>query len=179
MGLKVIEDLFFQIRNKKSKYYSKEVSSQARNSGGGRYYAENCVAKINGGIKNVKEYLISIGSGSTGYTELYDFDNDIIYQKSNSNFLQNQNNNIRGTSFIFTINNVYYSIFGHYYQSSSYYYLMKYKFTTIDINNYQPTYTYYYNKNVVGQKVSYYASDSNKFFVFILIKTQIFINMDI
>ena len=65
------------------------------------------MTKINGGTKIGKEYLIGIGSGSTGYIELYDFDNDIIYQKSNSNVLLNQNNNIRGTSFIFTINNVF------------------------------------------------------------------------
>ena len=165
-GIKSDGKSFFKIGNIFSKYYSKEVSSQTGNSGGGRYYAENFVAKINGGANNGKEYLVSIGSGNSAYTELYDFDNEIIYQRSNSNFLENQNNNIRGTSYSFTSSSTYYSIFGHYYESSSYYYLMKYKFTKIDINNNLPTSNYYCNYNVVGQKISCYVSDSIKIFCF-------------
>ena len=125
------------------------------------------MAKINAGTNNGKEYLVSIGSGSTAYTELYDFDNDIIYQKSYSDILANQNDNIRGTSSTFkSSSGDYYSIFGHYCQSNSYFFLLKYKFTDIDINNNAPTKNYYYNTDVVGQKLSCYISDSNKIICF-------------
>lgn len=106
-GIKSNGRSFFKINNKKSKYYSKKVSSQTGNSGGGRYYAENFVAKIKGGTNNGKEYLVSVESDSKAYTELYDFDNDTIYQNSNTNFLINKNNNVKGTSFSFTSSNVY------------------------------------------------------------------------
>ena len=125
------------------------------------------MAKINGGTNNGKEYLVSIGSGSTAYTELYDFDNEIIYQKSNSDLLENQNDNIRGTSFTYkSSSGDYYSIFGHYFQSSGYFYLLKYKFTDININNNTPTKIYFYNMDIVGQKLSCYVSDSNKIICF-------------
>ena len=165
-GIKTNGRSFFKTKKGKSTYYSKEVSSQTGNSGGGRYYAENFVVKINGGTNNGNEYLVSIGSGNTAYAELYDFENDIIYQRSNSYFLYKINNNIRGSSSSFTSSNIHYSIFCHYYQSSNYYYIMKLKFTNIDINNYTPTYTYYYNMNAAGPKISCYVSGSFKVICF-------------
>lgn len=56
---------------------------------------------------------------------------------------------------------------------------MKYKFTNIDINNNLPTYTYYYNMNVVWSKLSCYASDSNRIVCFYTYKDTVVINMDI
>ena len=56
--------------------YSKNVSQNIN----GKFESTNIVIKLNGNVNNKKEYLISL-SKEDSYVEIYDFENDKIYQK--------------------------------------------------------------------------------------------------
>ena len=164
-GIKNNGRAFFEKNKETTNYYSIEVNSQQGNAGNGRYNSEICVVTINGGDDDGKEYLVSIGK-SPGYIELYDFTNNKIYQKSSVSFLGNENDSIRGSTFIFISNGIYYSVFCYFSQNIGYYYLNKYEFSSININKSVPTYKYYYNMNVFSKSISCFVTDSNIFICF-------------
>ena len=80
-----------------SYYYSIEASEQTGNSGNIRHEAEIFSVIINGGANNGKEYLVSIGNDNQ-YIELYDFDNNKIYQKSAYDLFGTKKTSIRGVA---------------------------------------------------------------------------------
>ena len=140
-----------------------EVSEQSGNDGNGRMEGEIFIAKING---DGNEYLVSVGRGN-GYTELYDFDNKKIYQISTTNFLGREMNNIRGETFIYESGNIYYVFFCYVNTSKKNFYINKFKFTSIDIKNNNPSNSdYYYNTDFVGKKISCYMTDLKYIFCF-------------
>ena len=133
-----MEGVFLLFKEKKTKFYSIEVNTQSGNSGNGRTEGEIFIAKINGGTNNGKEYLVSVGK-ENGYAELYDFNNSQIYQISTTSFLKREMNNLRGVVLNYTLNNINYIIIGYVTLGTiNYYYLYRFKFTSIDIKNNNP-----------------------------------------
>ena len=100
--------------------------------------------KING-KENENEYLISIAKDNSYYLELYDFENDNIYQLSPQTFFKNHQvynarafviNNISDSNnyyFILGINGFFYSV-----SQSPFFLLIKMSFQSKDIINYNP-----------------------------------------
>ena len=72
--------------NEKTYHFSIEAKVQVGNDNNQRLGAEILIAYINEGESKGKEYLVSIGMNNS-YTELYDFENDKIYQNLTSTFL--------------------------------------------------------------------------------------------
>ena len=157
-GIKKNGRSFFKGDKKKTKYYSIEVSTQEGNPGNARYYSEIFVAKINGGENDSKEYIVNVGKG-TGYTELYDFDNNKIYQRSSVSFLPKKSDSLRAASFTYNFNGIFYSNLYHYNEANDYYYLNKYEFTTYDIENDVPKKTSKYIPKAYGNTISCYLTE--------------------
>ena len=154
---------FFMNKGKSTRYYSMEVSEQSGNDGNGRLEGEIFIAKIN---EDGNEYLVSVGR-SNGYTELYDFDNKKIYQISTTDFLGREMDNIRGVSFSYESNNIYYVVFCYSNKSKKTFYFNKFKFTSIDIKNNNPSNSdYFYNTDFVGKKISCYMTDLKYIYCF-------------
>ena len=169
-GIKANGRSFFKIKGK-SKYLILEVDPQTGNPGNGRLDSENFIAKINGGDNDGNEYLVSV-SKENGYVELYDFENNKIYQRSTNTFLEFPMDGIRGTSSNFILNNIYYSLFGYSYSANNQYFVFRFKFTSLDISNNIPNYLYYYNNNVIGKRISCYIYGSTYFVCFYIYKNM-------
>ena len=112
---------------------------------------------------------MSVSKGN-GYAELYDFENNKIYQRSTNTLIEYPMDSIRGTSCNFKFDNIYYSLFGYSYSTNKQYFVYKFKFTSIDISKNTPSYLYYYNNNVIGKKISCYISGSSYFVCFYIYK---------
>jgi hypothetical protein len=98
--------------NRKTYYYSLQAKDQTGNNKNQRLEGEIFIATINEGVDKGKEYLVSIGKDNA-YTELYDFENDKIYQNSTQNFLNRTMDNIRGTVINYQLNEINYVLFGY------------------------------------------------------------------
>ena len=144
--------------NKKTYYYSIEAKDQIRNNNNQRLEAEIFMATINEGENKGKQYLVSIGINNS-YTELYDFDHDIIYQNQTSTFLSRQMNNIRGTVINYQLNNINYVLFGYINSYEHNFYINKLKFNEIDIGTSNPNLNYFNNSNTVGKTLSCFMTD--------------------
>jgi len=145
--------------NKRTYYYSLQAKDQTGNNNNQRLEAEIFIATINEGVDKGKEYLVSIGKDNA-YTELYDFENDQIYQNYSQKFLNRQMNNIRGTVIYYQLNNFKYILFGYINSYDYIFYIQKFKFKTIDIENNNPKLNYYYNTAAVGKTLSCFMTDS-------------------
>ena len=132
-GLKQNGRIFFEKNN--SNYFSMEVEEQLTNEGNGRNEAEVFIAKINNKEERVKEYLVSVGKWEE-YTELYDFEENKIYQISTNLLLGRKVDNL-GTSYNYILDNNNIVLFGYLAsESESYYlYLNLFNFTSKDIEN--------------------------------------------
>ena len=115
-------------------YYSIEASGQTGNTGNIRYEAEIFIATINGGENDGKEYLVSIGNDNQ-YMELYDFDNNKIYQKSAYDLFGTKKTSIRGVAINYQSNNDYLLLYGYLSDDGSNFHLKKLKFTSLEITN--------------------------------------------
>ena len=94
-------------------------------------------------------------------------DNKKIYQISTTDFLGREMDNIRGVSFSYESNNIYYAFFGYVKTSFKCFYFIKFKFTSIDIENNSPLNNdYFYNTDFVGKKISCYMTDSTNILCF-------------
>ena len=102
-GLKINGRKFF-ISNTSSNYFSMEAFNQTTNIGNGRNESEAFIVKIND-LDN-KEYLVSIGKWDE-YTELYDFEENKIYQISTYELLGKKVDNLgKSLGYILDNNNV-------------------------------------------------------------------------
>ena len=115
-------------------YYSIEASKQTGNNGNIRFEGDIFTAIINGGDNNGKEYLVSIGNNNQ-YIELYDFDNDEIYQKSTYDFFKTNKTSIRGVAINYESNKEYLILYGYLSDDGSKLHLKKLKFTSLEITN--------------------------------------------
>ena len=149
-----------KIDNKMTSYYSIEAKDQTGNNNNQRLESEVFIATINGGKNNGKEYLVSIGKGE-GYTELYDFENDLIYQSPTTDFLGQKMENLRGTVINYKLNNINFVILGYIFSSINYFYVKKFKFTSLDFIANKPNLNYFNNSQVVGKTLSCSMTDSN------------------
>ena len=159
-GLKKNGREFFNANdlNKKTYYYSIEAKDQIGNDKNQRLEAEIFMATINEGENKGNQYLVSIGSNSS-YTELYDFNNNKIYQNQTSSFLSRQMNNIRGTVINYQLNNINYVLFGYINSYEHNFYITKLKFNEIDIGTSNPNLNYFNNSNIVGKTLSCFMTD--------------------
>jgi hypothetical protein len=116
-----------------------EAKDQKGNEGNIRYEAEIFIATVYGDNNSVKEYLVSVPKGDR-YTELYDFDNEIIFQTTTEDFLKKPMNNSRGCVISYTsdIDNIRYNLFGFISSSDNNVNIKKFKFTSVDIKNNNP-----------------------------------------
>ena len=137
-GLKNNGRIFFSKNN--SNYFSMEAKDQITNEGNGRNEADVFIAKIN--IDNIineeqNEYLVSVGKREQ-FTELYDFNEDKIYQIS-TNLLFGRNVDNLGTSVNFKFDNFDVVLFGYLGEGDEsgtyYFYLHLLNFTNKDIEN--------------------------------------------
>ena len=115
-------------------YYSIEASEQTGNSGNIRHEAEIFSVIINGGANNGKEYLVSIGNDNQ-YIELYDFDNNKIYQKSAYDLFGTKKTSIRGAAINYQSNNDNLVLYGYLSDDGDNLHLKKLKFTSLEITN--------------------------------------------
>ena len=91
-------------------FYSIIVQNQ--DNGGKKYESEILIIKLNDGDEKDKEYIISM-TKSDAFAELYDFDNNKIYQKKMMNILGTTHQNLRQAALtIISSDNKYYSIYG-------------------------------------------------------------------
>ena len=93
-------------------YYSKNV--EMYDSKEEKFESEAIVIKLSGSINNRKEYLISTGNKES-YVEIYDFENNIEYKKSMTNFANGKYvGSFRNTAIsLISDDNNYYYIFGY------------------------------------------------------------------
>ena len=126
-------------QNLKTKYYSMEAKDQKNNKGNIRFEAEIFIATVYGSDNSVKEYLVSVPKGDR-YTELYDFDNNTIFQTTTEDFLKKPMNNSKGcvVSYKSDIDNIRYNIFSFISSSDKNVNIKKFKFTSVDIKNNNP-----------------------------------------
>ena len=126
-------------KNMKTKYYSIKAKDQINNEGNIRYEAEIFIATVYEDDNNAKEYLVSVPKGDR-YTELYDFDNDKIYQTTTQDFLQKPMNNSKGCVFSYKsiTDNITYNIFGFISSNDKSVNIKQFKFTSVDIKNNNP-----------------------------------------
>ena len=71
-------------------------------------------------------------------------------------------NSIRGETFIYESDKIYYVFFCYVNTNLKTFYINKFEFTSIDIKNNNPSNSdYYYNTDFVGKKISCYMTDLN------------------
>lgn len=86
-GLNSDGNYLFEKDNNGIYQVTKSVENQVGNTNSMRQYAENfCINLTENG--KIKEYIVSIANGEQ-YAELYDFENNMIYQKKTSELLGN------------------------------------------------------------------------------------------
>jgi len=136
-GLKQNGRIFFEKYN--SSFFSMEVKDQITNEENTRDESEVFVVAIKDDEFNEKEYLVNVGKFEQ-YTELYEFEENKIYQMPSKDFLNITMENI-GTSISYKIGNYNYILFGFLFQESEEvysFYLKQINFTSINITNYNP-----------------------------------------
>ena len=143
-------------------FNSIRVKDQEGNEGKGRYEGEIFFFRA-----NIQEYLISIGNNNQ-YTEVYDFDNNLVWFQSASNSLFGETiTGLRSAviNYELTENGIStsYLIFG--YISNSYFCLKKIYYP----NNIQNELIY---ENVTGTSVSCFMTDSHIIICFYLEKLE-------
>ena len=147
---------FFIKNGNESNYYSLEVDNQTENEGNGRFDAENFIITMNEGEYKGKEYLMSIAKDD-GYAELYDFDNDVIYQTPSENIIGRKRNNIRGEPINYISYSINYIIY--YYTNNSNYYIYKVDFPSINLTNANKVRKVY--EPNAGKKISCFRTTSS------------------
>ena len=160
--------------NKMTKFYYLEAKNQTENEGNIRYEAEIFISTINGGDYNGKEYLVSVGKGAR-YAELYDFDNDKIYQTKTYDFLKSKMDNSRSGVINFKSNNTYYSIFSFITSSLSLFNIKKLKFISLDIKENNPIINYNYRSGI-GKTTSCYITDLKYIVCFLIYESKTSVN---
>ena len=136
------------------------ASGQTDNPENGRYEGEIFIVKISN-----KEYIFSIGKGTTRFAELYDLDNEVILsQKKAIDFLDiDQLYNIRGSSSNYIISGNQYIFFPCINKGSDKYYfkLKKFLFSSTDFSNNNPVIKTYNYDSSSGQAISCFKTDSD------------------
>ena len=107
-GLKQNGRIFFS--NYNSYNFTMEVKNQITLDENRKYDNKIFVVKINDTNNDNKEYLVSVGN-SDQYIELYDFEENEIYQILANDYLESKTENI-GTSFNYILDNNNIILFG-------------------------------------------------------------------
>jgi len=162
-------------KNTNTKYYSIEAKDQKGNEGNIRYEAEIFIATVYEDDNSMKEYLVSVPKGDR-YTELYDFDNDTIYQTTTEDFLLKPMNNSKGcvASYESLIDNNRYNLFGFISSSDNYVNIRKFKFTSVDIKNNNPIISSALTQLSTGKIISCFMTTLNFvmcFYIYNLLST--------
>ena len=109
-------------------FYS--ITAQNQDNNGIKYESEIFIIKLNSGADKSKEYIVSM-SKSESFAELYDFDNNKIYQRKLRNITWVTHENLRQASLTITSSdNKYYSLYG--FINEGKFYLYKFFFSTIN-----------------------------------------------
>jgi len=132
-GLKQNGRIFFS--NYNSYNFSMEVKNQITLDENRKYDNKIFVVKINDINYDNKEYLVSVGN-SDQYIELYDFEENEIYQILANDYLESKTENI-GTSFNYILDNNNIILFGFLGSVSeiNYFHLKLLNFTSKNIDN--------------------------------------------
>ena len=107
-------------------FYSMTVQNQ--DDDGNKYESEIFIAKLNDGNDKDNEYIVSM-TKSNRYAELYDFDNNKIYQKKLINITGVAHENLRNAALTTkSSDNKYYSLYGFTYGRN--FYIFKFLFSS-------------------------------------------------
>ena len=169
-GLKQNGRIFFEKYN--SSFFTMEVKGQITNEENTRDESEIFLVKINDNEFNEKEYLMSVGKLDQ-YTELYDFENNKIFQILSKDFLNTTMENI-GTSISYKLGNYNYILFGFLFQESEEifsFYIKQLYFTSINIENDNPiNLREYIIRDAYGETITCFMTELKYIICFYLIE---------